>query len=446
MKGYIADYKSLTLLGLPIAVGQLGIIILSFADTFMIGSHDAFELGAAAFDNSLFNLCILFGTGFSYGLVPVSGGFFGKGERQKSGQSLRVSILANLLLAALLMLVMAVFYLNIDLMGQPADLLPLIKSYYLILLSTLPFVMLFNAFKQFTDSITQTHVAMWILLGGNALNILGNYVLIFGHFGFPELGLVGAGYSTLFSRILMVLVYTCLFAFHPKYAVYRQGFWMKQDTAMLFKQLNLLGWPVGLQMGMETASFSLTAIMVGWLGALQLASHQVMLTISQFTFMIYYGLGAAVAVRVSNFVGTKDIRNVKRTVNAGFHLMILLEVVLTGILLLFYQDIGGWFTSGNPEVTAMVASLFVPFVIYQFGDGLQITFSNALRGIADVKPVIMFAFIAYFVISLPLCYVFAIVLDWGLVGVWMSFPFGLTSAGLMFWLRYRHTINHKKCD
>lgn len=94
----------------------------------------------------------------------------------------------------------------------------------------------------------------------------------------------------------------------------------------------------------------------------------------------------------------------------------------------------------------MVASLFVPFVIYQFGDGLQITFSNALRGIADVKPVIMFAFIAYFVISLPLCYVFAIVLDWGLVGVWMSFPFGLTSAGLMFWLRYRHTINHKKCD
>ena len=197
-----------------------------------------------------------------------------------------------------------------------------------------------------------------------------------------------------------------------------------------------LGTPIALEMGMETASFSLSIIMVGWLGTIALASHQVMSTISQFTFMVYYGLGTAVAVRTSYFNGQRDHMNMLHTVTAGLHVMVALELVLSGIIFLLRNHIGGWFTD-SPEVSATVLTLMLPFFIYQFGDGLQINYANALRGIADVKPLMIIAFIAFFVISLPVGYLCGFVLKFGLVGVWMAFPFGLTSAGIMMWWRFR---------
>lgn len=435
---YGRHYKALAQLGLPIVIGQLGVIVLGFADTLMIGHHSTEELGAASFVNNLFTLCIIFSTGFSYGLTPVVGSLYGNRRFAEAGQALRCSLAANGLVALLLTFVMAVVYFNVERLGQPEELMPLIKPYYLVLLASLLFVMLFNGFKQFTDGITDTRTAMWILLGGNALNIAGNYVLINGKLGLPELGLLGAGVSTLCSRIVMVAVFALIVLRSRRFVRYRLGFVRLGWSLPVFRRLNALGWPVGLQMGMETASFSLSAVMVGWLGTVALASHQIMLTISQFTFMMYYGMGAAVAVRVSGFKGQGDMENVRRSTYAGFHLIMAMEVVLMSIVFVLRGQMGGWFTD-NAEVSALVASLFFPFLIYQFGDGLQINFANALRGVSDVKPMMVIAFIAYFVISLPVGYVCGFVLDWGLVGVWMAFPFGLTSAGLMLWLRFRFT-------
>lgn len=433
---YKQHYKALFLLGLPIVIGQLGVIVLGFADTLMIGHHSTAELGAASFVNNLFTLCIIFSTGFSYGLTPVVGGYYGNRQFAEAGQALRCSLFANVLVALVLTLIMTVLYFNVSRLGQPEELLPLIRPYYLVLLASLVFVMLFNGFKQFTDGITDTRTAMWILLGGNALNIAGNYVLINGKLFFPEMGLLGAGISTLFSRIVMVVVFALVVLRGHRFARYKVGLLRKGYSASLFRRLNALGWPVGLQMGMETASFSLSVIMVGWLGTFALAAHQIMLTISQFTFMMYYGLGAAVAVRVSNFKGRNDGVNVRRSAYAGFHIMLCLEVVLLAIVFAFRNRMGGWFTD-NAEVSGMVASLFFPFLLYQFGDGLQITFANALRGISDVKPMMFIAFISFFVISLPVGYLCGFVFGWGLTGVWMAFPFGLTSAGVMLWRRFR---------
>lgn len=194
---YKQHYKALLLLGLPIVVGQLGVIVAGFADTLMIGHHSTEELGAASFVNNLFTLCIIFSTGFSYGLTPVVGGFYGNRRFAEAGQALRCSLVANVLVALLLTLVMAVLYFNVERLGQPGELLPLIKPYYLVLLASLVFVMLFNGFKQFTDGITDTKTAMWILLGGNALNIVGNYILINGKLGFPGDGTAWCGYQHL---------------------------------------------------------------------------------------------------------------------------------------------------------------------------------------------------------------------------------------------------------
>ena len=413
---YKEHYKALIFLGLPIVIGQIGVIVLGFADTLMIGHHSTIELGAASFVNNVFNLAIIFSTGFSYGLTPIVGGLYGTRQYAPAGQALRNSLLANLMVALLLTVCMTVLYLNIERLGQPEELIPLIKPYYLVLLASLVFVMLFNGFKQFTDGITDTKTAMWIL---------------------PELGLLGAGVSTLFSRIVMVIIFIIIFMRSPRFVRYKIGFFRLGWSRAIFGHLNGLGWPVAFQMGMETASFSLSAIMIGWLGTIALASHQVMLAISQFTFMMYYGMGAAVAVRVSNFKGQNDIINVRRSAYAGFHLMMTLGVVLSLIVFLCRNYLGGWFTDSQ-EVAAMVTSLIFPFLVYQFGDGLQITFANALRGISDVKLMMVIAFVAYFIISLPVGYFCGFVMGWGVVGVWMAFPFGLTSAGLMLWWRFHH--------
>lgn len=439
MNFYPTHYKSLLSIGVPIMIGQMGMIVLGFADTMMVGHHSTTELGAASFVNNIINLVIITGTGFSYGLTPVVGGLFGRKELQEAGQALRCSLLANTLAGIVMMVALGILFFNLGNIGQPDELLPLMRPYYLVLFASIPFVMLFNAFKQFTDSITETRTSMWILLSGNLLNIIGNYLLIYGKAGFPEMGVLGAGVATLVSRIVMVAVFIAVFAWRKKFKSYREGFLRMGWSRELTKRLTTLGTPIALEMGMETASFSLSIIMVGWLGTIALASHQVMITISQFTFMVYYGLGAAVAVRTSYFNGQHDYINTEHTVIAGLHVMVALEIVQGGIIFLLRNHIGGWFTD-SAEVSAAVLTLMVPFFIYQFGDGLQINYANALRGIADVKPLMIIAFVAFFVISLPVGYLCGFILDFGLVGVWMAFPFGLTSAGIMMWWRFRQQM------
>lgn len=426
-------------LGLPIVVGQLGIIVLSLADTLMVGRYGTDELAAASFVNNMFNLVIMFATGFSYGLTPIVGRLFGTRQFAAIGGQLKNGLFANLLMALLLSIGMGVLYINLHLLGQPAELLPLMRPYYVTLLVSVVFVMLFNAFKQFADGITDTRTAMWILLGGNFLNIVGNWLLIYGNCGLPEMGLLGAGVATLLSRVLMVLCFAAYFFLAPRYRAYREGFMQSAINRKDFVAVNKLGMPVALQITMETASFSLTAVMVGWLGTLALATHQVMLTVGQLGFMLYYGMAAAVTVRVSNFHGSHDLPNLQRAATAGFRLIMGMAVCVAVVMFVFRNHFGLWFT-GSAEVAAGVAALVIPFIAYQFGDGLQCTFSNALRGISEVKQMVYISFIAYVLISLPAAYVLAFVCKLGLTGIWWSFPLGLTTAGVLFWLNFRKKV------
>jgi MATE family multidrug resistance protein len=387
----------------------------------------------------MFNLVIMFATGFSYGLTPIVGRLFGTRQFAAIGGQLKNGLFANLLMALLLSMGMGVLYFNLHLLGQPAELLPLMRPYYVTLLVSVVFVMLFDAFKQFADGITDTRTPMWILLGGNFLNIVGNWLLIYGNCGLPEMGLLGAGVATLLSRVLMVLCFAAYFFLAPRYRAYREGFIGSVVNRKDFVAVNKLGMPVALQITMETASFSLTAVMVGWLGTLALATHQVMLTVGQLGFMLYYGMAAAVTVRVSNFHGSHDLSNLQRAATTGFRLIMGMAVCVAVVMFVFRNHFGLWFT-GSAEVAAGVAALVIPFIAYQFGDGLQCTFSNALRGISEVKQMVYISFIAYVLISLPAAYVLAFVCKLGLTGIWWSFPLGLTTAGVLFWLNFRKKV------
>lgn len=439
---HLTHYKALAQLALPIMVGQLGMLLVGFADTIMIGHHSTQELAAASFVNNLLTLAIVTGIGFSLGLTPVVGALQGQKRQAEAGLALKSSLVANTLVALGLIAAALVLYLFLDRLGQPEELLPIIRPYYLIVtLAMLP-VMWFNSGRQFTDGIAKPQYGMWILLAGNGLNILGNWFLINGIGPFPELGLNGAGISTIFARSCMALTYLFLIGRGRRFQRYRVGLFRHRGAKSMVKRLFHLGTPMAMQSGMECASFSLCAILVGWIGTLALASHQIMCIISQFNFMIYLGLGTAVSVRTSHFFGQGCIDEVRHTATAGFRLMLLLEVVLSALLFMVHDKMGSWFTD-NAEVTAMVSSLFLVFVAYQFGDGMQINYANALRGITDVKALALIAFVAYFLISLPASYLFAFPLDMGLVGVWLGFPFGLTSAGVMLWWRFQRQTKHK---
>ena len=433
---YETHYKNLTYLGIPIIIGQLGNLILNFADTLMIGHHSTEELAAAAFVNNMFTLVIIFAIGFTYAVTALVGILYGQENTHRIGELMKSATAANTCMALFLSFIMIVLYLNVHRLGQPEELLPLIRPYFLIQLISLPFVCWFNTFRQFTDGITDTKVAMWILIGGNVMNIFGNWILIYGNLGMPEMGLLGAGLSTMISRIMMTIVMVGIFFVSKKYREYKEGWNTGKVHYADFKKITVLGFPLALQMGMETAAFSLSSLMVGWFGTESLAAHQVMLTISQLGYMIYYGLAAAVAVRISNFMGQRDFLAVRQTATAGIHLVFLLALVTSVPVFIFRHIIGGLFTD-NVNVISMVSMTIIPFMIYQFGDGMQCNYANAMRGTANVRPLIWIAFISYFVVSLPLGYIFGVIMNYKLLGVWYAFPFGLTLSGILYYIYYQ---------
>lgn len=442
LQKYREDYSATIKIGVPIVLGQLGIVVVGLVDNIMVGHFSTSDLAAASFVNSVFNIPILFGMGFSYGLTPLVGQFFGRGDKFRVGGLLRNSLLANFMIGLFLSVAMGIMYLNVHRMGQPEELLPLIRPYFLLQLTSLVFVMMFNSFKQFADGITDTKTSMWIMLSANLLNIIGNSLLIYGVWGLPALGLTGAGISTLASRIFMFVAFAILFFRKQSYRRYLVGYHRTTYNTGDLKVLNRMGMMVGLQMGMETALFSISGVMIGWLGTVSLAAHQVVASISTLGFMVYYGVGSAVSIRVSNFFGRGDIAGVRRATLAGTHLLGLLAISVSVFFLLVREHIG-WLYTSSEDVVNLVAVLMVILVFYQFGDSLQIIFANALRGVADVTSMAVISFIGYFVIALPVSYICGFVLDWGIEGIWVGYPVGLTLTGGMMCWRFYHFLRKK---
>lgn len=437
---YGRHYSFLFKLALPIIIGQLGGIVTGLADTIMVGQHSTQELAAASFVNNVLNAFIIFGTGFSFNLTPLVGENLARNKKYVVSAWLKNSIVANFLLSILLMAVLVVIYFNLDRMGQPVELMPLIRPYFMVSMISVVFVMLANSFRQFVEGITDPSVSMWILLSGNLLNIIGNYALIYGKLGCPEMGLLGAGYSTLFSRVFMLLMFVLVFLLRPKYQVYRDGFRRMWILPNRLVRLTKLGVPIALQQGLEAATFSLTAIMTGWLGSLELAAHQVVISISTVSFTIYLGLGSATAIRTSYFKGTGDWSQVRKITVAGIHLGMVVSFLTCILLYLVRNDISFVF-SDDPQVADIVVMLLPVLMLYQFVDGAQIVLANALRGISDVKPIMWISFITNFLIAIPAGYVLGFPLGMGISGVWLAYPIGFLFSVTLLGLRARKRMN-----
>lgn len=436
---YMKKFKEILSIGIPIMLGQACVIILAFADNIMIGWHSVNELAASSFVNNMMNLFILIELGFATGMTPVIGSHFGTGDVAGIGRTLRNGVTLNTLLGIIGTAIILGIYPFLGHFGQEPELLPLIRPYYLIVGMSTLFVLGFNTLKQFTDGICAPVVSMLFLMGGNLLNIFGNWVLIYGKLGCPEMGLTGAGISTLAARIIMLAGFAFYIFRGRKLKAYSEAYRASKSTPREVRHLFNLGYPLALQLGMETSTFTFSAVMVGWIGATALAAHQVALTISQLFFMMMQGLAFAVSILVSTAYGKKDLRGVREYARKGYVLILSVSAIFALIVYVFRHQAVGMFTD-SAEVSAIALSLIFVLFSYQFGDGLQLCYANALRGIQDVKPIMSAAFVSYFLIAIPVSWALGFKTSLGVVGIWIGFPVGLTTAGIFFFLRFRRRL------
>ena len=434
-------YSSLLKLGAPVVVGQIGNLVLNFADTFMIGHHSTVELAAASFVNNIFVLVLLFALGFNFALTPMIGPFIGRDEKEKAGTVMRTALFANALLTVVLIAVSVAFYFSLPYFGQPDELLPLMRPYLLVNILSIPFAVLGCQLKQFFDTIGRTSISMYVLITANCINILGNYLLIYGHFGFPELGLLGAGVATALSRVVIFLFFSLTYVFRKECSVFYRGTLKPagNEARQLFRQINSLGWMSAIQSTVECGAFSLVAVFVGWTGTKPLAAHQVMITLSLFFYNLYLGIGTAVSIRVSHFVGMRERQAIIDVTKSGFVIILAMSMTVAVPIFLFRHSLGSMFTS-DPVVCSLVASTVIPLLVYQVSDAFQCCLANALRGLGEMRRMMYAAFVAYFLVSIPLSWLFGIRLGYGLVGIWSAFPICLTVAGVLYYAIFRKRI------
>lgn len=418
---------SLSHLGLPIVIAQLGTIAQSFADTSMIGQYGTLELSSAGFVNNVFNLLIFFVLGLSYSTTPVVGSLWGQGRKDDARRALNNSLVVSTIGSAVLLLLLAVVYLNLDNLGQPSELMPYIRPYFITLTLSVPFIAVFNSFKQYSDATGDTRTPMWVMLISNVVNVVGNYILIF----VCDMGLLGAGIATLLSRIFMAV-----------------WMWLKVGIGRGYDAKGIMyltrkGLPISVQLCLEAGSFNVCALFMGWIGANALAAHQVMCVVGSLCFMVYYGIGAAAAVRISHYRGLKDMNGVRETAYVALGMTAVIGVVVTISVLVFHGLLFSVFTTSQ-EVIAILVSMLPAFAAYQIGDLAQTVFANCLRAVEDVKSMMLSAFVAYIIVSIPCSYIFAFPLGMGAAGIWWGFPFGLSVAAILYYWRFsRYSLfNH----
>lgn len=436
---YIPVYRKNLTLAIPVIFSQIGQVTVNLADNIMVGHIGTTELAAASFAINIFHVGMLFGLGITLGITPLVGQSLNSQNPNNIGSWFRNGVLVNFVASILLCAAMSSVVLFMNRMGQSDEVVQMAISYYLIQVSSLIPLMLFFSFKQFFEGIGNTKIAMIITIVANLVNIGLNYILIYGKLGFPSLGLNGAGYATLISRLIMPVIFIVVMLKRPKFRVYLTEAIHSRLEKLKIKRLVSIGMSIGMQMVIEILAFSLGAIMLGWISKEALAGHQVAISMAGMTYMISFGLASGTTIRVSHAFGEHDQKEIKHAVFASLH-MVIAFMSLMGILFVLLRNHLPLLFTSDPAVIKVAAGLLVVGAFFQVFDGIQVVLLGALRGIADVRIPMFMAFFSYIVVSLPISYLLAFVFNFGYSGVWIGFVFGLSTAAVLFGLRLRNQL------
>ena len=429
-------------LAVPVMASQLGQVIVGVADNMMVGQVGYIPLAGASLGNAIFFFFMVFGLGVSFAITPLVGFAHGQGDKKQGGEVLRHGLFINTILGVILFVVVMIAANYLHLLGQEAAVVEQATPYMFVIgFSMIPFLV-FQSFRQFSEGLSMTKVPMVVSVSMNVLNIILNYLLIYGKFGFPELGLLGAGIATLISRIMMAVVMVVYVLSSERFKPYLSGLGLKNLNIKLIKDLLRIGVPAGFQFVFEVGAFSMAAIMMGWISASTQAAHQIAINMASISYMTVSGLGAAAAIRVGNQLGKKNYKTMKKAVLTlvamGIALMIVFAIVFIlgrDVLPLLYND--------KVEVVKVASSLLIIAALFQISDGVQVISLGGLRGMKDVKVPTWITFFAYWVVALPLGYVLAFKYDYGADGIWFALFLGLTIAAIWVFLRFIKLANRQ---
>ncbi len=435
MKLLFQEIRPTLALAAPIIVGQVSQMLMGVTDSVMIGRAGTVPLAASSFGGNVFAVFYVLGIGL---MLPVS--IFvsrsrGAERPEECGEYLRHGLALALFFGALETLLMVGLSTQLSRFGQPPEVLAVVTPFFLLIAASVTSVFIYLVLRQFAEAMGHPWAPMFIMLAGVGLNAALNWVFIYGHLGVPALGLTGAGISTLLSRALGAWVIYLWLRRDPKVRAAWPKRWFGDYSRTRFREMLRIGLPASGMLLFESSAFALSSIMMGWLGTVPLAAHQIAISCASMTFMVPLGLSMATGMRVSRAVGAGEMEKRRPIAFGSF----VLGIALTGIAALAFffggRTIATWFVR-DVAVIALATQLLIVAALFQMFDGVQVIGAAALRGITDVKVPALITFAAYWVIALPLGYVLGIRSGYGGVGIWAGIATGLACAAVLLALRF----------
>ncbi len=427
-------------------LGMLGHTFVAFADNIMVGQLGTAELAAVSLGNSFIFIAMSLGIGFSTAITPLVAEADGAGNKADGKSALKHGLVLCTVLGLSLFGIILLCKPLLHYMKQPPEVVELAIPYLELVAFSLVPLIIFQAFKQFSEGLSQTKYPMYATILANVVNITINYLLIFGSFGFPKLGIVGAAIGTLASRFIMVGYIWFLLKRKEKFESYVTRFNFRLIEKKVIKKIISLGFPSALQMFFEVAIFTAAIWLSGVLGKNAQAANQIALNLSSMTFMVGMGLSVAAMVRVGNQKGLKNFKELRRIAESIFFLTLLLEVIFAALFLIgrhwlptIYLDVDDIVNQmDNTEVIIVAAKLLLVAAFFQISDGIQVVVLGALRGLQDVKIPTFITFIAYWLIGFPVSYYFGLFTEFKSTGIWMGLLLGLTASAVMLYIRFNY--------
>jgi multidrug resistance protein, MATE family len=426
-------------LGVPLMFGQLSQMLLGVADTLMVGHLGVTALAALTFATALFHVPLVFGIGVLTSVAVFTSNARGadcaKDARESCRNGLWLGVVLGVVLFALAVVAMPFFHL----LGQPPDAIAAAKGYYLyVMFSLIPAHASF-ALKNHADALNRPWPPFWIFLGGVVLNVFLNWLLIYGKWGFPAMGLDGAGLATLLSRIaILVAMFIWMLRDRDLTDWVPRRRWFSPCRVWL-RKLSSVGFPASIQMLCEVTAFSVAGLFMGHFGSTALAAHQVAITLAATAFMIPLGMSMALTVRVGEAVGAEETPRLRAIAVSGWMMVAGYAACTASVFLGFGTLLSSWFVEAQ-EVITLTAGLLVIVGLFQIVDGLQVASSSMLRGLQDTKIAAWMGFVSYWLIGLPMSYILAFPCGFGPRGVWWGLATGLGIACITLGFRLHRRI------
>lgn len=442
MKAYTKEFNRNLQLAWPIILGLLGHTVVGLVDNIMVGKLGTGPLAAVSLGNSFLFMGMSVILGFSTGITPLVAASDSTNNIKEGKSVLKNGLLLVTGLGVLLTLIIFCIRPLLYHMKQTEEVVELAIPYLnIVALSLIPLA-IFQALKQFADGLSQTKYSMWATIIANILNVILNYVLIYGIWILPEMGIVGAAWGTLISRVVMAIAMYLYIYKKEKFLVYFENLWKEKFLKTTIKKLNGIGFPSALQMFFEFGIFTAGIWLSGTLGKNPQAANQIALNLSSMTFMFAMGLAVVATIRVGNQYGLMNFKELRRIAFSIFLLILIMDVIFAIFFMIYneflptlYLDVNDVANQqDNTEVIAITAKLMIIAAFFQLFDGMQAVVLGALKGMQDVKIPTAITFVAYWIISFPICYLSGITFGYGSEGIWLGFLVGLgASAGMLLW-------------